>query len=139
MSAPASKHSSVTVRAWARANGIPVSKKGKIALHVQECYAEAHPEYAVERESELQARNNRPDLFALADDMVEAELVRTGRLTLEAPVANATSDPAPEEPRSLSEWLRFRDELAATIGEYSDPREAAEALLVRGWMTSTAA
>lgn len=119
------------VRAWARANGIPVSKTGNIAVHVRESYLEAHPEQANDPGSELRARNSRPDLFALADDMVEAEMVRTGRLTFEAP--------AHEVPLSLSEWLQFRDELAAAISEHSDPREAAESLLVRGWMRKDAA
>lgn len=29
---------------------------------------------------ELEARNARPDLFALVDDLIEAELIRAGRL-----------------------------------------------------------
>ena len=44
------------------------------------------------------ARNARPDLFALADDLLEAEMIRTGQLT-----------------------------------------DAAEALLVNGWMMGAAA
>lgn len=127
------------VRAWARANGIPVNKKGKIALHVRECYVEAHPQDSVEQRTELQARSSRPDLFALADDMVEAEMVRTGRLEFEAPA----SERRHEEPRSLADWLKLRDELADTIaahvGASASAREAAEALLVQGWMRSVAA
>lgn len=30
---------------------------------------------------EVQARNERPDLFALADDLLEAEMIRAGLLT----------------------------------------------------------
>lgn len=33
---------------------------------------------------ELEARNARPDLFVLADDLIEAELIRTGRLVAAA-------------------------------------------------------
>lgn len=129
------------VRAWARANGIPVSKTGNIAVHVRESYLEAHPEQANGPDSQLLARNSRPDLFALADDMVEAEMVRTGRLAFEAPapVSCDTATPALEAPLSLSEWLQFRDELAAAIAEHPDPREAAESLLIRGWMRKDAA
>jgi len=54
-----------------------VSKTGNIARHVRESFLEAHPEI----DAELVARNTRPDLFALADDMVEAEMIRTGRLS----------------------------------------------------------
>ncbi len=123
------------VRAWARSNGIPVSKTGNIARHVRESFLEAHPEI----DAELVARNTRPDLFALADDMVEAEMIRTGRLSFDAPDTNVSPEPVAEEPRSLSDWLRLRDELAAAIAEHPDPREAAEALLVRGWMMGAAA
>lgn len=122
------------VRAWAKKNGIRVSGTGNISRHLRESYLEANPDV------ELQARNARPDLFALADDMVEAEMIRTGRLSFEATVAEtATVEPPHEEPRSLAEWLTIRDELAAAIAEHSSPREAAEALLVHGWMRSTAA
>ena len=31
--------------------------------------------------TELQARNSRPDLFATADDMLEAELIRSSQLS----------------------------------------------------------
>lgn len=129
------KPNPVAVRAWARKNGIRVSETGNISRHVRECYLEANPDV------ELQARNARPDLFALADDMAEAELIRTGRLSFEspAPVADSTPVAGNEEPRSLAEWLQLRDDLAATLAEHSDPREAAEALLVRGWMRSVAA
>lgn len=34
----------------------------------------------LESDLELEARNARPDLFVLADDLIEAELIRTGRL-----------------------------------------------------------
>lgn len=34
-------------------------------------------------DAELDARNARPDLFALADDLFEAELIRSGRLSIE--------------------------------------------------------
>lgn len=132
MTGPAIKPGAV--RAWARANGIPVNKTGNIAQYVKECYLEAHPKLATEYDGELEARNSRPDLFALADDMVEAEMVRTGRLDFEA----ATPGEA-DEPRSLSDWLQLRDELAVAIAEHPDPREAAEALLVRGWMMGSAA
>ncbi|WP_091226796.1 Lsr2 family protein [Microbacterium sp. 3J1] len=128
------------VRAWAKKNGIRVSGTGNISRHLRESYLEANPDV------ELQARNARPDLFALADDMVEAEMVRTGRLSFEASVAAPTTvEPPREEPRSLAEWLRLRDELAATIAEHAPQgvsdsfREAAEALLVKGWMRSAAA
>lgn len=100
------------VRSWARANGIPVSKTG-----------------AVQQSAELQARNSRPDLFALADDLVEAELIRTGRLGLEEPTCE----------------VRIRDELADAIANHAPPgvsisfRETAEALLVEGWMRRAAA
>lgn len=123
------------VRAWAIKNGIPISKTGKIARHVRECFLEANPADVVQQSPELQARNSRPDLFALADDMAEAELIRTGRLSFTPPV---TEEPV-EKPRSLSEWLSIRDELAAAIAEHSNPREAAEALLVHGWMRTVAA
>lgn len=33
---------------------------------------------AVEPDADLQARNSRPDLFAAADDLIEAELLRAG-------------------------------------------------------------
>ncbi|WP_268770761.1 hypothetical protein [Microbacterium sp. Leaf320] len=33
--------------------------------------------------TELQARNTRPDLFALADELLEAEMLRTGQLAFE--------------------------------------------------------
>lgn len=89
---------------------------------------------------ELQARNSRPDLFALADDMAEAEMVRTGRLSFEAPepVVEPERAPVHEEPRSLADWLQFRDDLVATLTQHSDPRDAAEALLVQGWMRAAA-
>lgn len=123
------------VRAWARTNGIPVSKTGNIARHVRESFLEAHPEMG----AELRARNSRPDLFALADDMVEAEMVRTGRLSFEPPA----DEQRREEPRSLAEWLRLRDELADAIAQHvggsPSVREAAEALLVQGWMRNAAA
>ncbi|CAD5141151.1 protein of unknown function [Microbacterium sp. Nx66] len=139
MSALETKLNPGAVRAWARANGIPVSKTGKIALHVRECYAEAHPQYVAEPDTELQARSSRPDLFALADDVVEAEMVRTGRLSFEPPA----NEPRREEPRSLTEWLRLRDELADAIAQHvggsPSVREAAEALLVQGWMRNAAA
>ena len=137
MSALDTKPDRGAVRAWARTNGIPVSKTGNIARHVKESYLEAHLEHA----SEMEARNTRPDLFALADDVVEAEMIRAGRLSFDAsePVASATPGPAAGEPRSLWDWLRLRDELAAEFAEHSDPREAAEALLVRGWMMGAAA
>lgn len=38
---------------------------------------------------ELEERNTRPDLFALADDMAEAELFRTGKLSFDAPASDA--------------------------------------------------
>ncbi|CAN7221600.1 hypothetical protein LJR044_003169 [Microbacterium foliorum] len=123
------------VRAWAVKNGIPISKTGKIARHVRDCYVEANPTAVLQQSSELQVRNSRPDLFALADDMAEAELIRTGRLSFSPPVGEVQF----EEPRSLAEWLRIRDELAAAIAEHSNPREAAEALLVHGWMKTAAA
>lgn len=123
------------VRAWARTNGIPVSKTGNIARHVRESFLEAHPEMS----TELQARNSRPDLFALADDMVEAEMVGTGRLSFVPPA----DEQRREVPRSLAEWLRLRDELADAIAQHvggsPSVREAAEALLVQGWMRNAAA
>lgn len=33
------------------------------------------------------ARTSRPDLFALADDLLEAEMIRTGSLTFDKPVS----------------------------------------------------
>ncbi|MEV8169313.1 hypothetical protein AB0O70_15425 [Microbacterium paraoxydans] len=129
------KHDRGAVRAWARTNGIPVSKTGNIARHVRESFLEAHPEL----NPELQARNIRPDLFALADDMAEAEMVRTGRLSFEPPA----DEQRREEPRSLADWLRIRDELADAIAQHvggsPSVREAAEALLVQGWMRNVAA
>lgn len=123
------------VRAWARSNGIPVSKTGNIARHVRESFLEAHPEM----NTELEARSSRPDLFALADDMVEAEMVRTGRLSFGPPA----DEQRREVPRSLAEWLRLRDELADAIAQHvggsGSFREAAEALLVQGWMRNAAA
>lgn len=136
------KPNPVAVRAWARKNGIRVSETGNISRHVRECYLEANPDV------ELQARNARPDLFALADDMVEAELIRTGELSFEAPEPEAHAEQVVTsvstcEPRSLAEWLRLRDELAATIAHHvggsPSVREAAEALLVQGWMRNAAA
>lgn len=135
MNALETKPNPRAVRAWARKNGIAVSKTGTIARHVWECYIDANPSLTIEPSVELQTRNSRPDLFALADDMVEAEMVRTGRLSLEAPVIEERV----VEPRSLAEWLKIRDDLAATIAEHSNPREAAEALLVHGWIRSAAA
>ena len=35
----------------------------------------------VEQDAELQARNSRPDLFALADDLLEAEMTTEAPLT----------------------------------------------------------
>lgn len=32
---------------------------------------------------EMQARNSRPDLFAIADDLLEAELIRAGGLSFD--------------------------------------------------------
>lgn len=138
------KPNPVAVRAWARKNGIRVSETGNISRHVRECYLEANPD------AELQARNARPDLFALADDMVEAELIRTGQLSFEAAEAESpakqvsTGRTTSDEPRSLADWLRLRDELATTIAEHAPQgvsdsfREAAEALLVQGWMRHAA-
>lgn len=40
---------------------------------------------------ELHARNLRPDLLAEADDLAEAELIRTGQLSFEAGDAFASS------------------------------------------------
>lgn len=34
--------------------------------------------WTVRVSTELQARNSRPDLFAAADDLIEAELMRAG-------------------------------------------------------------
>lgn len=34
----------------------------------------------VDQDAEMQARNARPDLFALADDLIEALLIRTDRI-----------------------------------------------------------
>ncbi|MEN0023242.1 MAG: hypothetical protein AAGC61_08165 [Microbacterium sp.] len=127
------------VRAWARKNGIAVSKTGTIARHVWECYVEANTASSAAESVELQARNSRPDLFALADDMVEAEMIRAGRLSFDGPDASASPAPVTGESRSLSDWLKLRDELAAAIAEHPDPREAAEALLVRGWTMGAAA
>ncbi|MCK2022767.1 Lsr2 family protein [Microbacterium sp. kSW2-24] len=138
------------VRAWARKNGIPVSKTGKLPLHVRECYLEANPGYDVDRGTELRVRNERPDLFALADDMVEAELIRTGQLTLEPaqePQRGTTDAGVTNDTpvRSLAEWLTIRDELADTIAAHAPQgvsvsfREVAEALLVQGWMKNAAA
>lgn len=135
MTATETRPDPAAVRTWARKNGIRVSGTGNISRHLRESYLEANPDV------ELQARNARPDLFALADDMAEAELIRTGRLSFEppAPVTEATTVAGNEEPRSLAEWLQLRDDLAATLAEHPDPREAAEALLVRGWMRNVAA
>ncbi|WP_285885703.1 hypothetical protein [Microbacterium hydrocarbonoxydans] len=38
-------------------------------------------------EIEMMARNTRPDLFALADDLLEQELIRSGVLSFEGRTA----------------------------------------------------
>lgn len=126
------------IRAWAISAGVPVSPRGRVAKGVIAAPAAAQDGTLSHVETvELASRIDRPDLFALADDLAEAELARRG----EWPPTESRE--VASELHTFADWVVLRDTIATVIqskltaADKAEVIAAAESLILDGWVVAS--
>lgn len=120
---------SVSIREWARSQGLTVADRGLIPRNIVEEYKRAHG---------IGARDVQPaPVVQLPEPVVPMHAVRIEPVLARVPEPVAqVEDTMPRRSAALSVWLGLRSELEIIIDTYS-PRDAAEHILLAGWMPTS--